>query len=60
MIDKIKGIIEEKTTHDVIISSGNFSFIIKMSINSLDSQKNLKGKHSNCLYQLVVLVQSWL
>ena len=36
MIDKIKGIIEEKTTHDVIISSGNFSFIIKMSINSLD------------------------
>tara|TARA_B100001142_G_scaffold291969_1_gene310491 strand:- start:1186 stop:1785 length:600 start_codon:yes stop_codon:yes gene_type:complete len=36
VIDKIKGIIEEKTTHDVIISSGNFSFIIKMSINSLD------------------------
>ncbi len=44
MIDKIRGMIEEKTTHNVILSSGNFSFIVKMSINSLDKLPEIGKK----------------
>ena len=41
MIDKLRGILEDKSSNEAIVLIGGISFKIKMSINSLDSLPNI-------------------